>query len=287
MSRTELYESPNLALSGEPDRIEVLVRTEQQATELKLYPDQQRAERTVHTFTEGALDGATVNLVGVTWARLRDVAHSSARPIGTHSLEGVRVVGFEVPAEALFGSPAPGAHQPKLRVWAERDTGTPVALVLETESERTTVNRIRWNQPLSDDLFNTDGPKGWDVQEMAPGLPSEGHTAETRPVTFAIQLLAGAHPLPERYLSNTDVETAWVVADGTACSIQAQMTAEGTKKLARLTREHLGERLAVVIDGSVEIAPTIHSEITEGRVAVTGRMTIDRCREIVAGLAKH
>jgi hypothetical protein len=302
MSRMERFENPHENLSRDPDRVDVLVRAERSATKMRLFPAERRGERKVYTFAEGAASRVTLNMVAEAWTRLSDTAQSTARPLGERRIDGIRAVGFEVPAEALFGKASAGTSRHTVQLWAARRTGVPVALVLETRTERTTVDQMRWNEPLSDDLFDVAGPSGWTVEDLRIEVPATGLPAEARFVSFAVHLLAGtpggdagnaesaggaidtARLLPKRYLSNADVETASVVHDGTSCSVSIQMTAEGTEKLARLTRGHIGERLALVIDGKVEMAPTIRSEITQGQVMVTGAFSEDDCRKIASGL---
>ncbi len=300
MSRTELFDSPAGNLSRDPDHIDVLVRTKGSATELRLFPAEQRGERRKYAFAEDAAGRVTLDLVAEVWARLRDTAQSTTRRLGERRIDGLRAVGFEVPAEALFGRTAAGAPHPTLQLWAARGTGVPVALVLQTRTERTTVAQMRWNESLSDGLFDTAGPSGWTVEKVE--VPATELTAETRFVSFAVQLLAGTPSggadrpgstggtldagqlQPQRHLSNDDVETASVIHAGPSCSVSIQMNAEGTEKLARLTRAHIGERLALVIDGKVAMAPTIRSEITQGQVILTGAFSEADCAKIASGL---
>ncbi|HVO12135.1 MAG TPA: hypothetical protein VMX54_15450 [Vicinamibacteria bacterium] len=121
-------------------------------------------------------------------------------------------------------------------------------------------------------------------------------------VSFAIHLLAtgpgpgvveassaqGGEPLrihPERQVSNVDVQSARAVRAGSGCRVDIHLTNEGAGKLARLTRNHIGERLAVVIDGRVVMTPMIRSEIVRGEVALTGDFTNARCEQIARGLS--
>ena len=124
----------------------------------------------------------------------------------------------------------------------------------------------------------------------------------SRSVSFAIHLLAagpglgvveasswqGGEPIrihSERQVSNVDVESARVVRTGSGCQVDIRLTSEGTGKLARLTRAHVGERLALVIDGKVVMTPTIRSEIAQGEVALTGGFSDARCEQIARGLS--
>jgi hypothetical protein len=121
-------------------------------------------------------------------------------------------------------------------------------------------------------------------------------------VNFAIHLLAtgpgqgvveasslrGGEPVRihlERWVSNADVESARVVRTSSGCQVDISLTEEGTAKLARLTRDHIGEGLALVLDGKVVMTPTIRSEITQGKVALTGSFTDARCGEIARSLS--
>ena len=118
---------------------------------------------------------------------------------------------------------------------------------------------------------------------------------------FAIHLLAGGpgggvveassavggEPVlihQERYVSNSDVESAWVKQADSGCQVEVRLTDEGAEKLARLTRDHIGEQLALVIDGEVVMTPTIRSEMSQ-QVLVTGNFTDSDCEELASGLA--
>ncbi|MDP3733093.1 MAG: hypothetical protein Q8Q91_00985, partial [Candidatus Daviesbacteria bacterium] len=45
--------------------------------------------------------------------------------------------------------------------------------------------------------------------------------------------------------------------------------AQGTKPFARVTKENVGKRLAIVLDGIVHSAPVIQSEIPSGEATIT------------------
>jgi preprotein translocase subunit SecD len=121
-------------------------------------------------------------------------------------------------------------------------------------------------------------------------------------VSFAIHLVAAGpgrgvvmasswqdgesvHVHSERQVSNVDVEAARVARTDSGCQVDIRLTGAGSRKLSRLTRNHVGERLALVIDGKVAMTPTIRSEITQGAVALTGDFTDARCEEIARGLS--
>lgn len=57
------------------------------------------------------------------------------------------------------------------------------------------------------------------------------------------------------------------------------LTNQGSKKFGRLTEENIGKRLAIVLDGEIQSAPTIQSRITDsGRI--TGNFDINQANDL-------
>ncbi len=54
----------------------------------------------------------------------------------------------------------------------------------------------------------------------------------------------------------------------------------GAKKFGAATRENVGERLAIVLDGKVISAPVINSPITGGKGIITGNFTVESASEL-------
>ncbi len=61
--------------------------------------------------------------------------------------------------------------------------------------------------------------------------------------------------------------------------IQFEMSIEGAKEFAKITRENIGKRLAIVLDGEVQTAPSINSEIPSGNGVITGNYTPDEAKK--------
>jgi preprotein translocase subunit SecD len=55
--------------------------------------------------------------------------------------------------------------------------------------------------------------------------------------------------------------------------ISITFTEEGRKRFADVTRKNIGKRLAILIDGKVQSAPVIRSEIPGGKALITGSFT--------------
>ncbi|MGA3285589.1 MAG: hypothetical protein ABSD57_14170 [Verrucomicrobiota bacterium] len=68
--------------------------------------------------------------------------------------------------------------------------------------------------------------------------------------------------------------------------IDFSLTAEGKKRFAEITRQNIGKRLAIVIDGQLITAPTIQSVITSGKGQITGNFTEQEAKDLAARINK-
>ena len=65
----------------------------------------------------------------------------------------------------------------------------------------------------------------------------------------------------------------------TQAEVRFTLTGEGSKKFYRLTRDNIGRRLAIILDGKLISAPTIQSAISDsGRI--TGNFTLDDAKDL-------
>lgn len=62
--------------------------------------------------------------------------------------------------------------------------------------------------------------------------------------------------------------------------ISFEMDAEGAKAFAEITRNNIGKRLAITLDGEEQTAPTIRSEIPAGNGVIEGQYTIDEAKKM-------
>ena len=58
------------------------------------------------------------------------------------------------------------------------------------------------------------------------------------------------------------------------------MNAEGAKAWARLTKENIGNQIAIVLDEMVYSAPNVNDEITGGRSQITGHFTPEEAKDL-------
>jgi preprotein translocase subunit SecD len=78
--------------------------------------------------------------------------------------------------------------------------------------------------------------------------------------------------------------------------IMLEFTDSGKTKFANFTKQHVGDVLAIIINGSILSAPTVNEPILESRVVIRGRFTAQEAQKIAdqinvaakaAGKGKH
>jgi SecD/SecF fusion protein len=76
-------------------------------------------------------------------------------------------------------------------------------------------------------------------------------------------------------LDQTDLKSASVITNQPAGKpwIQITFTDAGAKRFAKVTRQNIGKRLAIIIDGRLYSAPTIKSEIRGGKAEINGNFS--------------
>jgi len=57
-------------------------------------------------------------------------------------------------------------------------------------------------------------------------------------------------------------------------------TPEGAEKFAQITGRHVGERLAIILDGVVQSAPVIKTRITGGKAVIEGNFTMEEANKL-------
>ncbi len=116
----------------------------------------------------------------------------------------------------------------------------------------------------------------------------EGENTETITNLARLDDAAGSaemlHVQKDSLVDSASIQSADVITDPATGSAQIQivLTDQGRELFARATKEHLNERLAIVMDGQSYLAPTIRSEITGGRIQLTGTFTEQQARALTA-----
>lgn len=88
-------------------------------------------------------------------------------------------------------------------------------------------------------------------------------------------------------LSGKNLKDAFVDYQGQgfgAPQVGLQFDAEGATLFAELTKRNLGKPIAIFLDDEVISAPTVQSEITDGRAVITGTFTLEEVKDLVGRL---
>ncbi len=84
-------------------------------------------------------------------------------------------------------------------------------------------------------------------------------------------------------LDDACLKKAFVVREGDGSpSIDLEFTGEGAERFAEVTRQAVGQRLAIVIDGTLWSAPNIREPITGGHARVSGNFTAEEAAQLAA-----
>jgi len=114
------------------------------------------------------------------------------------------------------------------------------------------------------------------LAEEAPGL--ELDPATVRDTGERIYLHRQA------VLTNGDIASAETTADdGGFFSVVVRFTSDGAAKLSGISRQNIGRRLAIVLDGQVALAPVVRSPISTSAV-ISGGYAKAEADRIAAGI---
>ncbi len=125
------------------------------------------------------------------------------------------------------------------------------------------------------------------IEERGEGEEKEVHARH-------ILLSKKAPPLPEEQMPNF-VETGLTGKNLKRAEVQfasqsgkpevgIEFDGEGTQIFAQLTKESVGQQIAIFLDGFVISAPTVQTEITDGRAVITGDFTLEEAKKLVQRL---
>jgi preprotein translocase subunit SecD len=102
----------------------------------------------------------------------------------------------------------------------------------------------------------------------APGAPER-----TESLYVAKEVLLDQNSIQSARLGRTGQEFQ---------TIEVSLTDAGRNQFAKITREHLHQRLAIVIAGKLWMAPVIQTEIPGGQIQITGAFGRDEAGALVA-----
>lgn len=105
--------------------------------------------------------------------------------------------------------------------------------------------------------------------------------SSTSPVGLALDQLFYPAELTGRYLASAQLQFD---PNTQQPKVGLHFNDEGSKLFAKITKEHKGEVLAVILDGQLLTAPVIQEEITSGEAQISGSFTPDQAKALVRNL---
>jgi len=89
---------------------------------------------------------------------------------------------------------------------------------------------------------------------------------------------------PEIVVSNDDIAQSWVSEDGPSqFRIAVQLLPSGAERMRQATANHVGRPVAILIDGSVVMAPVVRAPIGDSAV-ISGKYTRAEAERIADGM---
>lgn len=90
---------------------------------------------------------------------------------------------------------------------------------------------------------------------------------------------------PQAQLSEQQLDSAEALFDETGQAVVLlTFDATGRGKLEQMTRDALNQPLAILIDGTLRLAPLVQAPISDGRIVISGFMSADEALRMAAAL---
>ena len=127
---------------------------------------------------------------------------------------------------------------------------------------------------------------------VAAQVRFEVRLAEDRPAAgLQVAAVANGGPFiylhPQTVVGNDDLALAWVVDDDTSgFGVGVQLLPEGAERMRHATAHHVGRPVAMLIDGTVVMAPIVRSPIGDAAV-IDGPFTREEATRIAAGIERR
>lgn len=122
-----------------------------------------------------------------------------------------------------------------------------------------------------------------------PGVRFELRAAESKPAKGLTE--AAVEGTQEKVylhkdaaITNKDIVSAKATSENGSVAVEITLTKDGQTKLSKLTEDHVGKPLALMLDGKVVFAPIVRDKILGDKVVVTGKFTKQEAEKIAKGI---
>jgi preprotein translocase subunit SecD len=138
-------------------------------------------------------------------------------------------------------------------------------------------------------VFLTCITGAWAAKLENPGVKFEVRRAETKPAAGLIEAtVAGTKTKiylhKEAAITNKDIARAEAATQDGKPAVNITFTEEGRKRIAKLTEEHQGKPLALMVDGKVISAPFVQDPISGDHAVLSGNFTKEEAERIAKGM---
>jgi protein-export membrane protein SecD len=124
------------------------------------------------------------------------------------------------------------------------------------------------------------------IETRGEGDDLEAHAAH---ILLAIKTPPASQAQPtftDTGLTGKNLKTANVqfMSQSGKPEVGIEFDAEGTKLFSDLTKENIGKQIAIFLDGQVISAPTVQTQITDGKAVITGNFTLEEAKQLAQRL---
>ncbi len=141
------------------------------------------------------------------------------------------------------------------------------------------------------ELIGTVAQLEFSLVNEDPNLLNEALSSETNPPGYLLKKVKGKTDFilvaEKPSLTGDTIANAMVDFNNAAFGepqISFTLNGDGAKTFARLTRAHVNDRLAILLDGEVLSAPNISEPILSGRGVITGQFTVEEASLLALAL---
>jgi len=92
--------------------------------------------------------------------------------------------------------------------------------------------------------------------------------------------------LDQSAIRSASVSTNAFIGQPTDIVVDFTLTPNGKKQFAKITRENIGRRLAIMVDGNIVSAPVIRSEISGGQGQISGNFTEEEAKNLAVKISQ-
>jgi len=132
-------------------------------------------------------------------------------------------------------------------------------------------------------------PPAFQIRAVAPEGSETPQAAGFEKMTTTITNSANGHIYQETLyvdkkvlIEQRDMKVTWVITNAPQNQIEIgfELTPQGRQRFAEATRQNIGKRLAMIMDGQLCSAPVVQTEISGGKGLITGNFTPQRAKEL-------